>query len=217
MPNSWTDLDKATEYLSRADRLPHRGEGEGVLVRDLERALPGRVLDLGCGDGRLTALVLAAYPESTATCVDMSEPMLAAASERFRGDDRVTFVAHDLDDPLPFDGPFDAIVTSLAVHHVSDARKAALCAEAAGLLAPGGVFANLEIVASPTRALHDRWRDEMGARDDPADVLRDMASQLEWMSDAGLVDVDCIWKWRSLALLRGERRRDGAALSAREG
>ncbi len=134
--------------------------------------------------------------------------MLAAATERFGGDDRVTFVTHDLDDPLPFDGPFDAIITSLAVHHVGDERKRALYAEAADLLAPGGVLANLEIVASPTQVLHDRWRDEMGAHDDPADVLRDMASQLEWMSDAGLTDVDCIWKWRSLALLRGERPRN---------
>ncbi len=68
---------------------------------------------------------------------------------------------------LPFDGPFDAIITSLAVHHVTDERKRSLYAEIAALLTPGGVFANLEIVASPTQALHDRWRDEMGARDDP--------------------------------------------------
>jgi SAM-dependent methyltransferase len=207
MPNSWTDLDKATEYLARADRLPHRSEGEGVLVRDLDGALPGRVLDLGCGDGRLTALVLAAYPLSTATGVDISEPMLTAARERFAGDDRVTIATYDFATPLPFEGPFDAIVTSLAVHHVDDERKRALYAEIAGRLAPGGVFANLEIVASPTPALHDRWRDEMGARDDPADVLRDMASQLAWIEEAGLTNVDCIWKWRSLALLRGERTR----------
>jgi hypothetical protein len=45
----------------------------------------------------------------------------------------------------------------------------------------------------------------MGARDDPADVLRDMRSQLAWIEEAGLTNVDCIWKWRSLALLRGER------------
>jgi SAM-dependent methyltransferase len=176
-----------------------------VLVRDLDGALPGRVLDLGCGDGRLTALVLAAYPASTATCVDMSEPMLEAARNRFAADDRVTIAAHDFATPLPFDGPFDAIVTSLAVHHVSDDRKRALYTEIANRLAPGGVFANLEIVASPTQALHDRWRDEMGARDDPADVLRDMRSQLAWIEEAGLTNVDCIWKWRSLALLRGER------------
>ena len=79
----WT-CERTAEYLARADRLPHRGEGEVVLVKDLAGALPGRVLDLGCGDGRLTALVLEAYPESTAICVDMSPPMLEAATERFR-------------------------------------------------------------------------------------------------------------------------------------
>jgi tRNA (cmo5U34)-methyltransferase len=205
MPNSWTDGTKTSEYLGRADTLPHRGEGEGVLVRDLSNALPGRVLDLGCGDGRLTALVLEAYPESTATCIDMSRPMLEAARARFADDPRVVLGTHDFEDKLTFDGPYDAIITSLAVHHVTDERKHALYAEIAALLAPGGVFANLEIVASPTQALHDQWRDEMGARDDPADRLCDMTSQLHWISEAGLQNVDCIWKWRSLALLRGER------------
>ena len=205
MPSSWASADKAAGYLERADRLPHRGEGEGVLVRDLERSLPGTVLDLGCGDGRLTALVLDAYPESVATLVDTSPPMLAAAAERFDGDERVSLVVHDFEDVLPFDGPFDAVISSLAIHHVSNDRKRSLYAEIAQLLSPGGVFCNLEIVASPTQALHDRWRDEMDARDDPSDVLCDLASQLAWIEEAGLTDVDCIWKWRSLALLRGER------------
>ena len=74
------------------------------------------------------------------------------------------------------------------------------------MLAPGGVFANLEIVKSPTQALHDQWRDEMGARDDPSDRLADCSVQLEMLRAAGLADVDCIWKWRSLALMRGDRR-----------
>ncbi len=205
MENSWSDADKALDYLARADTLPHRSEGEGVLVRDIGAALPGRVLDLGCGDGRLAALVLAASPDSTVTCIDLSPPMLDAAAARFAGDERVEIVRHDLGQPLPVVGPFAAIISSLAIHHVTDERKESLYAEAAGLLAPGGVFCNLEIVASPTPALHDRWRDEMGARDDPSDILRDLPSQLRWIEAAGLAHVDCIWKWRSLALLRGER------------
>jgi len=205
MPNSWVGVEQVLEYLARADGLPHRSEGEGVLVRDLANALPGRVLDLGCGDGRLAALVLEAFPASTVICVDASPPMLDAAAIRFNGDERVTVIAHDLDHELPVNGSFDAVVSSLAIHHVSDERKRTLYAEIAGLLVPGGVFCNLEIVASPTQALHDQWRDEMGARDDPSDVLRDMASQLVWLVEAGLRNVDCIWKWRSLALLRGER------------
>ena len=203
--NSWVDVNKTLDYLARADTLPHRAEGEGVLIRDIGGALPGRVLDLGCGDGRLAALVLEASPGSTVTCVDMSPPMLKAAATRFAGDERVEIVAHDLNDRLPVEGPFAAVVSSLAIHHVTDERKESLDAEVAGLLDRGGVFCNLDIVASPTQALHDRWRDEMGARDDPSDILRDLQSQLTWIEAAGLANVDCIWKWRSLALLRGER------------
>ena len=205
MPNLWERSEHATSYLSRADRLPHRREGEAILTGDLSDVLPGRVLDLGCGDGRLAALVLDAYPESSALCVDMSTTMLEAAAKRFGPDDRVSLVRHNLDDPLAFDGSFDAIVSSFAIHHVRDERKHELYGEIASLLAPGGVFCNLDLVASPTRTLHEKWRSEMGVEDDPSDILCDLASQLTWLSAVGLRDVDCIWKWRSLALMRGHK------------
>ncbi len=204
MTNSWTDPDQVARYLARVDDLPHRAEGEAVLVGDLEAVLPGRILDLGTGNGRLTRVVLDAYPGSTAVSVDLSEDMLRAAREQFAGNPDVTLVQHDLDDALDVAGPFDAVVSSLAIHHVSDDRKPTLFAEVARLLAPGGIFANLDIVASPTQALHDRWREEMGSRGDPSDVLRDVESQLRWLRDVGFGDVDCIWKWRSLALMRGQ-------------
>ena len=205
MPNLWERPEHATSYLSRADRLPHRREAEDVLARDLADALPGRVLDLGCGDGRLASIVLEAYPDSRAVCIDMSTTMLAAATDRFGADERVTLQQHNLDEPLCCEGPFDAVVSSFAIHHVSDQRKHELYREIAALLAPGGVFCNLDLVASPTRALHEKWRDEMGADDDPSDILCDLQSQLRWISAVGLSDVDCIWKWRSLALMRGQK------------
>jgi tRNA (cmo5U34)-methyltransferase len=205
MTNLWSDPAHAGGYLERADRLPHRREGEDVLVRDLGRRPIQRVLDLGCGDGRLASLVLNAYPDATAVCVDMSPTMLDAAGARFAGDARVELVSARLDDPLPVEGPFDAVVSSLAIHHVTHERKRTLYAEAAALLAPGGVLANLDIVESPTPSLHVQWREEMGATDDPSDQLAPLWPQLEWLRAAGLDDVDCIWKWRSLSLLRGHR------------
>jgi tRNA (cmo5U34)-methyltransferase len=209
MANPWDDPAHALEYLGRVDRLARKHEGDAVLVGDLSGVLPGRVLDLGCGDGRAADAVLAAFPGSTAVCADRSPTMLDAARARFAGRPEVRVEAVGLDEPLPADGalagPFDAVVSSFAVHHVSDARKAALYAECVERLRPGGVFANLDIVASPTAALHERWRDEMGARDDPADRLCELAPQLEWLRWAGLDDVDCIWKWRSLALMRGQK------------
>jgi tRNA (cmo5U34)-methyltransferase len=209
VPNHWADPAHAEHYLNRADRLPHRHEAEEVLLGDLSPALPGRVLDLGCGDGRLTELVLGAYPGSTAVCADLSTAMLTEADQRLPTDGTVKLVQLDFDRPLPpdppFDQPFDAVVSSFAIHHADNRRKRTLYAELAGTLASGGILANLEIVASPTPALHEQWREEMGAEDDPADHLCPMETQLRWLSEAGLTDVDCIWKWRSLCLMRGRR------------
>ena len=118
-------------------------------------------------------------------------------------------VRHDLTEPLPASGTtggtFDAVVSSFALHHVDEARKRSLFDELAHRLSPGGVLANLDIVASPTPALHARWREEMGSPEDPSDLLSDLGDQLGWLRQAGLDDVDCIWKWRSLALMRGRR------------
>jgi hypothetical protein len=41
------------------------------------------------------------------------------------------------------------------------------------------------------------------AEDDPADRLADVHTQLGWMRAAGLVQVDCLWRWRGFAVLVG--------------
>src|SRR3712207_9483610 len=84
--------------------------------------------------------------------------MLRAARERFADVSRITLVEHDLAEALPGEalGRFDAVVSSFAIHHLEHERKRSLYAEVFDLLAPGGVFANLEHVASPSERLHVR-------------------------------------------------------------
>src|SRR5690606_22826614 len=136
---------------------------------------PHDVLDLGTGDGRLLGLVLGLRPGvRRAVAVDVAPAMLERARARFADDERVRVVAHDLEVPLPDLGPFDLVVSSFAIHHVPDGRKRTLYGEVAALLAPGGVFANLEHVASPTAALHAEFLAAIGtdpADDDPSNRL----------------------------------------------
>ena len=140
--------------------------------------------------------------------MDFSPVMLAAAVERFSTHDDVEVIDHDLDVPLPDLGRFEAVVSSFAIHHVDDRRKAEVYQEAFDALLPGGAFLNLEHVASPTLRLHERFLNELDMDlddDDPSNLLAPVEVQLEWLRAIGFQDVDCHWKWREMALLGGVR------------
>ncbi len=205
--NLWTRPEHAQRYLDIAYQIPHRTEGEACLLEFLPPSTR-RILDLGSGEGRLIGLVLDAVPDATGVALDFSEQMLARLHARFDADPRVDICAHDLSQPLPGLGTFDAIVSSFAIHHLVDDRKQALYAEIHARLSPGGVFLNLEHVASPTRALHEGFLHAIGVRvedDDPSNKLVDVHTQVQWLRDIGFTDADCHWKWRELALLGGQR------------
>ncbi len=109
-------------------------------------------------------------------------------------------------DPIGLLGRFDLIVSGFAIHHLEDDRKRELFTEIADQLEPGGVFANLEVTASSTPALHRTFLSAIGrTADDPEDRLVSAGTQLGWMAEAGLDDVHCRWRWRSFALLVGRR------------
>ena len=206
--NLWTDCDHATQYLERAAGIPHRTEGEAALLEWIPRQ-PSRVLDLGSGDGRLLSLVIEACEPVEAVALDFSPAMLDRLRNRFSKTAGVRVAAHDLEDSLPDDlGTFDAIVSSFAIHHLSHERKQALYKEVYDRLRPGGVFCNLEHVASATPALHNLFLSMLNVRpedEDPSNKLLGVHEQLRWLRDIGFSDVDCHWKWRELALLTGSR------------
>jgi len=206
--NLWNRTDHALDYLERADRITHRSEGEAALLEFIPQTTR-RILDLGTGDGRLLALVRRDHPNTEAVAIDFSPAMLEAAGKRFAGDSSVTVVAHNLDNTLPALGKFDAVISCFAIHHVEHQRKRALYSEIHGLLNAGGVFCNLEHVASPTPRLHEEFLHGIGftlETEDPSNKLLDLETQLCWLREIGFVDVDCHWKWRELALLAGRRR-----------
>jgi SAM-dependent methyltransferase len=204
--HDWLAADKVEDYRSRADAIPHRLDGDAALLELLPARL-GRVLDLGCGDGRLLALVRDARPDASGVALDFSPPMLARARERFDGVPEVEVVEHDFSRPLPGLGPFDVIVSSFAIHHLEEVRQRELYGEVLAVLEPGGLFCNLEHVASPTPALHQEFLDLLGVPEDPSNRLVAVETQLAWLRELGFAEVECIWKWRELALLCGLRAR----------
>ncbi|MEU8424834.1 class I SAM-dependent methyltransferase [Micromonospora sp. NPDC048835] len=171
------------------------------------------VLDLGAGTGLLSLLLSAAVPGVRLTLVDGAPAMLARATDQLdaRSVPHRTVQA-DLADELP-PGRYDAVISALAIHHLDDAGKRALYRRAASALVPGGVFVNAEQVAGPTAELDRRYDEvwleriaELGASPDEIaasqgrmrhDRPASVADQCRWLTEAGLVDVDCYFKeWR---------------------
>jgi tRNA (cmo5U34)-methyltransferase len=201
--NLWTSAEHALDYLRRSESIPHRREGEATLL-ELVPIESNRILDLGCGGGRLLALVKSARPQARFVGLDFSPTMLEALRQLFAEDGSVTIVSHDLENELPPMETFDAVISSFAIHHVSHKRKRTLYQEIFGLLTPNGVFCNLEHVASPTPRLHAGFLQAISVEhEDPSNKLLDLETQLAWLREIGFVDVDCHWKWRELALLAG--------------
>jgi len=177
-----------------------------------------RVLDLGAGTGLLAAMVIGAHPEAEVVLLDGAAEMLAQARERLG--DRASYVTGDLGDPLP-DGPWDAVVSALAIHHLDDAGKRALFARVHGALAPGGMFVNAEQVLGPTPELdavyRERHRDTafaLGVSDAEWEATLDrmaldrcatVGDQLAWLAEAGFTDVDAPWRSGRFAVLSGRR------------
>ena len=233
----WRDASIAAAFSEmRAARVPHSRTQLEVLLRVMRGQLPPprRVLDLGAGDGLLLAAVLEAFPASAGVAVDYSPEMLARARERLRPfASRASVVVADLGQPGWRDavgGPFDAVVSGFAIHHLPDARKRALYSEIHAALAPGGLFLNLEHVASATprvSALGDEAmidhqlgvrreagedvsretvrREYLARPDRAANILAGVDEQCAWLRALGYVDVDCFWKYFELALFGGVR------------
>jgi SAM-dependent methyltransferase len=205
--NEWTKAEHALAYLAQLSDVPHRQAGEATLLEEVP-AGTRRILDLGCGNGHLLAIALAHCPQASGVGLDFSATMLEEAGKQFAGNSRVKLVEHNLDAPLPPLGRFDAVVSSFAIHHCEDDRKRQLYREVWDVLEPGGVFCNLEHVASPTVRIHLQFLNAMGTlpeEEDLSNKLCDVATQLCWLREIGYADVDCHWKWRELALLVGHK------------
>jgi tRNA (cmo5U34)-methyltransferase len=233
----WQKPEVAGAFADRRANLPGATLQFDVLRR-LTAAVkhePLCVLDIGCGDGALLAKVMESRRVSHAVALDGSAAMLQRARKRFAKNDDVKFVQADFNDAnwpakLPAE-PFDVIVSGFAIHHSEDEQKRQIYAQIFQLLAPGGVFVNIEHVASATpfgeRLWNRAWTEydvayrrasgeqiefdavlaEFLASDQrAANRLTPVETQLQWLREIGFADVDCYCKYLELAVLAGYRR-----------
>jgi tRNA (cmo5U34)-methyltransferase len=174
----------------RAD-VPRYDELQDEVARATAGVRATRLLDLGVGTGETAARVLAQHPGARLTGIDESAEMLAAAAAGLDGDLRVG----RLEDALP-DGPFDLVISALAVHHLDADGKRELFRRIAAVLTPGGRFVLGDVVladvrVTPTTPGYDR-----------PDTVDD---QLAWLREAGL-DARVTYARDDLAVLSADAR-----------
>lgn len=184
-----------------------------------------RVLELGTGTGNLMQKLLDRFPHSTAVGYDLSREMLARARAKLASyGGRVQLQQGDISQ-LSFPGPFDAVISAIAVHHVPPPDKPALFRRLYDALRPGGVLVLGDAFQAATPALAERYRQlskqalqHQGIVETPVyTAYRSRSSQpsggssthlqeyLLWMEEAGFGQVDCVWKYLSRAVVYGER------------
>jgi SAM-dependent methyltransferase len=177
-----------------------------------------RIVDLGTGTGALAACCIRALPGAFVTAIDEDAGILDMARQRLSAlGAMASFVQSSfLDTALP---RCDAIVASLALHHVRTAdRKSQLYRDCRAALAPGGLLVSADCYPSADAALaaleRDAWRVHMRqsyseqeidgyfAAWAEEDVYVPLARELELLRDSGLTP-EVAWRQGMFAVIVG--------------
>jgi len=180
-----------------------------LLSFEVDRAID--VLDLGAGTGLFSQHVLAKYPQAKFVLYDVAEQMFSVAQERFRQyEQQFTYI---LDDYRNLDMPdrFDAVISSLSLHHLTDEEKQRLFGQIYRALRSQGIFINIDQVKGETPALQKlywtHWLNHVKHSDASEEQIREsiarrttydqdalLVDQLRWLRESGFTDVDCVYK-----------------------
>jgi SAM-dependent methyltransferase len=186
-------------------------------------------VDLGAGTGAAARTIMDHYPAARAILADYSPQMMAQGVielEPYAG--RYEYAEFDLARsgawPSAIPAQVDAVITSLAVHHVTDARKQELFGEIMARLVPGGWFLNYDPLATSDPVVEEAWHRVEDRRDPAAAHKRTHRSaeeqlrydnhvrymiplepQVAYLRAAGFEGVDVYWKELDYMIYGGRR------------
>jgi tRNA (cmo5U34)-methyltransferase len=175
-----------------------------------------RVLELGTGTGTLTTRLLARYPHAELVGVDLSKRMIAVSRAKLRRyRDRVVLLQADLAE-FPTDAPYDAVLSSLAIHHLEDRAKWALFRKVRRSLASGGYFGDADDHLPEDPVFDSRFAQvaqELVGSSQPAALQRvwheherfdhpcTLSDELVHLERAGFAHVDVPWRFFGQAVV----------------
>jgi tRNA (cmo5U34)-methyltransferase len=245
--SDWTERD-SEGYRAIADvAVPRRDEMMEALLSAVpfDRNAPIRIVELGSGEGLISATLLDRFPSSTLLALDGSESMRARATARLeKFGTRARVRAFDVAALDWWDVMFgaDLVVSSLCLHHLNDAKKQYLYKACADRISASGALLIADLVdpshAATRRLAADSWdaaardaADRAGRPDlyerfiaerwnhfrhpDESDRPSALFHHLVWLKHAGFPDVDCVWQFAGHAVFGGFKRDSAAASGSR--
>ena len=186
---------------------------------------PLSILDLGAGNGNVSALLQNRFPDADKVIVDASAKMIATCKKRFSGFEQFSYVEKYFQDLHFLPASFDMVVAGLSIHHLQGAEKEVLFRNVHAWLKPGGVFSICDLFVNPEDEVeHQRVLGEwerlarmQGSTDEDWAYLMDhydkydhpnsYEQQLYWMKNAGFEQTsipfirDCFGTIRALRVL----------------
>lgn len=188
-PHDWDSSKYVSHWAEGQDKKEQdRQEPFQVLAKTIpyDKKLPIRILDVGAGYGALTQFLLSYFPKATAVCQDGSKEMAKLGQERMKKlKGRFDYVLCDFSKPgwtETLTGPFEAVVSSIAIHNVSPKIIERIYSDIFPLVKSGGCFINFDRERPP------------------------LDDQFKWLREAGFEDVQRFWRRGDRSLFGGFKK-----------
>jgi tRNA (cmo5U34)-methyltransferase len=180
-----------------------------------------RVLELGCGTGNLTGLIVKHIPEAKITAVDISEKMILECKARLKKD-TIDYIREDFSRLKFKEESFNLIISSIAIHHLVDSEKEKLFYNIYKWLKKGGIFIFFDPLSLEIDALHKEnmrlWKNfafENNVTEaewnmflehqKESDFYSSLRSHIGWLERGGFKNIDCIWRYSFFSIVYAEK------------
>lgn len=214
--------ENANQYDRQREKLiPCFQDFYSIPVSVMETAKESpTILDIGAGTGLFSSFVLEKFPKANITLIDLSEKMLEVSKKRFKDNNNITYIIDDYT-THQFDTKFDIVISSLSIHHLTDAEKRKLYQKIFSLLNNDGVLLNADQVLGHTPSIESIYKNDWKYKVENSglaideiysafertklDKMSTLVDQLNWLKESGFSDVDCLYKYYNFVVLYGKK------------
>ncbi len=234
--SKWINKQAALEFIESADMYILERQKLFAVMKSLYKHFLEdnnktiKILELGCGDGRVTHELLQIDANLEGTLIDGSAEMVESAKNRLKSYPGLKFIQNTFQELVNsnlLSETFDFVVSSLAIHHLQEDEKKTLFEYVYNHLSPSGFFLNMDVIRAPTESLENwylklwkEWIIENEAKMEHSESFQNipdqyknnpdnnpdtLENQLKLLKSAGFSNVDCYYKYGIFSVYGGQK------------